>query len=241
MELDKPQYMPTPSLSRDEMEEMQRRIAREAVFEDDFHFSRGLEGAAVAGIDQAFTDERAVSGVVVMEDGEVVERSQGVSELEIPYIPGLLAFREGPSIIDALESLTTEPELLMLDGSGRIHFRQAGIATHIGVIFDIPAVGVAKNLLCGEPRRGLETLKEGERVAIEADSSVGNAEGIIGHALQSRTFEGARKVNPLYVSPGHRVSNETAADLVEELCDGYKLPEPTRLADKYVEKVKETS
>lgn len=239
MEPERPHYMPKPSLSRDEMEDMQRKIAEDAVFEDDFSFPRSLEKVTVAGIDQAFPGDRAVSGIVVMEEGEVVERARGTSELEIPYIPGLLAFREGPSIIDALESLSAEPDLLVLDGSGRIHFRQAGIATHIGVTFDVPAVGVAKNLLCGKPAKSVEDLGRGERVAIRPNSSVENAEGAIGYALQTRTFEGARKVNPVYISPGHCVSNQTAADFVAELCDGYKLPEPTRLADSYVDEVKQ--
>ena len=137
--------------------------------------------------------------------------------------------------------LSVEPDLALLDGSGRIHYRQAGIATHIGVTFDLPTIGVAKKLLCGTPQKSLDDpLPEGARVAIEANSRVDAPDGtVIGYAFQSRQFEsGNRHINPLIVSPGHRVSAKTAVDLVEQLCAGYKLPEPTRLADAYADEVK---
>ncbi len=239
MDIKRSEYLPSPELSREEMEDLQREIAEKAVFRDSFDFPRSLEDVTVAGVDQAFLDEKAVSGVVVMENGEVVERTHGVSKLEIPYIPGLLAFREGECIVDALESLTAEPDLLVLDGSGRIHFRQAGIATHVGVLFDTPSIGVAKKLLCGEPVGKTEGLEKGERVPIRADSRVeGLEDEVIGYAYQSRQFDSG-KVNPLYVSPGHCVSEETAADLVEKLGGEYKLPEPTRLADRYVDDIRQ--
>lgn len=223
------------------MEKLQREIAGDARFSDDLGFSRDLDGVTVAGIDQAFLEEKAVSAVVLMQDGEVVERVHGVSKLEVPYIPGLLAFREGSCIIDALESLTLEPDLMVFDGSGRIHYRQAGIATHIGVMFDTPAIGVAKNLLCGEPERDTGELEERESVPVLADDEVDAPNGeVIGHAFQSRTYEsGKSSINPLYVSPGHRVSAGTAVDLVEKCCGSYKLPEPTRRADSYVDEVKQ--
>ncbi|MFB6291791.1 MAG: endonuclease V [Candidatus Nanohaloarchaea archaeon] len=238
MRAEKPEFLADPSLSRDEMEEMQRRIAGEAVFEDEYGFDPGLEDVKVAGVDQAFLDERAVSAAVVMENGEVVERVHGVEELELPYIPGLLAFRETPSIVAALEKLETEPDLLFLDGSGRIHFRQAGIATHVGVLFDVPAVGIAKNLLCGEPVEDTDNLEEGDRVEVVADNSVDTEPGtLIGYAFQSR--QNAQGINPLYISSGHRINASTAVDFVERTCDGYKLPEPTRRADSYVDQVKQ--
>ncbi|MFB6241253.1 MAG: endonuclease V [Candidatus Nanosalina sp.] len=245
-------FVPDPSLEREEMEEMQRKIARKAVFEDDFDFSSD-DQLTVVGIDQAFLDvensdspgeenqrfSKAVSAAVVMENDEVVEKVHGVADLEIPYIPGLLAFREGECIVNALEKLESDPDLLVLDGSGRIHFRQAGIATHIGVIFDVPSIGVTKNLLCGELQAPVDELEEGEKVEIYTDSEVENLDsGVIGHAFQSRQYENSRSINPLYVSPGHRVSCGTAVELVERFCEGYKLPEPTRRADNEVAEVK---
>jgi deoxyribonuclease V len=202
------------------------------------------EPPVVAGVDQAFAadGEKAVSAIVASRGDEVIERVHAVEPTEIPYIPGLLSFREGGAVLSAFEALSVEPDLAVADGSGRIHFRQAGIATHVGVMLDLPAIGVAKNLLCGRPRESLDDhLSEGARVAIEADDSVTAPEGtVIGHAYQSRQYDNpqTRHVNPLYVSPGHRVSADTATDLVGRLCAGYKLPEPTRLADSYADEVK---
>jgi len=272
MRVVRPEFLPDPALSREEMETLQRDLAAAATFEDDLGFDPAAVGVetpiptdevivggdetgrqapldadgpadapVVAGVDQAFLEERAVSAVVAIRDGTVVESAHAVTDLEIPYVPGLLAFREGRPIIAALEALATEPDLLVVDGSGRIHFRQAGIATHVGVLVDVPAVGVAKNLLCGEPARSLEgKLPAGERVPILADDSVDAPAGtVIGHAYQSRQYDsGSRHVNPLYVSPGHRVGAGTATDLVAACCAGYKLPEPTRLADHAADAVK---
>jgi deoxyribonuclease V len=276
MDVTRPGFVPDPSLSRDEMEALQRDIAAAATFEDDLDFDPAAVGVpeavdlsdgvpaptasladaggrgddtggagdghpVVVGVDQAFLDDRALSAVVALRGGRVVDRAHAVTDLELPYIPGLLAFREGRPILAALETLSVEPDLLVVDGSGRIHFREAGIATHVGVTLEVPAVGVAKNLLCGEPAAPLdEPLPAGARVDVRADGDVTAPDGTaIGQALQSRQFDSPnRHVNPLYVSPGHRVGVETATDLVERTCAGYKLPEPTRLADAYADEVK---
>ena len=259
-----PEFRPDPALSREEMEELQREVAAAATFEDDLPFDPetvGLgdgqrtlgdgpdDGAGesiaeddrplVAGVDQAFLDDRALSAIVVMRGGDVVERTYAVSSLDIPYVPGLLSFREGGPILDALATLESEPDLYLLDGSGRIHFREAGIATHIGVMLDAPAIGVAKNLLCGTLGEDPDGHPRGWRTPVEADGRVTAPAGtVIGYAYQSRQYENNPVINPLYVSPGHRVSAETAVDLVAALCDEHKLPEPTRLADAYADEAK---
>ena len=256
MDVSRPEFVPDPSLSRAEMERLQCDIAEAAVFADDLDFdpasvSIGADGAQtrlggkepplIAGVDQAFDGDDAVSAVVVSRGNEVVERVSAVEPTEIPYIPGLLSFREGGAILSALAELDCDPDVLVVDGSGRIHFREAGLATHIGVTVDCPAIGVAKNLLCGTPRESLEdSLAEGTRVAIDADEDVTAPDGtVIGYAFQSRQYDSPnRYINPLYVSPGHRVSAETAVDIIERCCAGYKLPEPTRLADSYADDVK---
>ncbi|MFO8114503.1 MAG: endonuclease V [Halorubrum sp.] len=205
------------------------------------------EAPVVVGVDQAFLtpddgEERAVSAAVAIRGGVVIEYASAVTPLSIPYVPGLLAFREGEPMLAALDALDAEPDLLVCDGSGRIHFREAGIATHVGVLLDVPSVGVAKRLLCGEPDGSTDGRPEGWRTPIRADESVETADPtdrtVIGYAYQSRQYPTSRRVNPLYVSPGHRVSAETTVDLVEALCAGYKLPEPTRLADAYADAVK---
>lgn len=270
MEVVRPEFAPDASLSRAEMESLQRDIADAATFADDFAFdsdairadstddaqtqlgeqsseasraSGAPDGApVVAGVDQAFVGDRAVSAIVAARDGEVVERVHAVADTEIPYIPGLLSFREGTAILRAFEELSVEPDFAVVDGSGRIHFREAGIATHVGVMLDLPTVGVAKNLLCGklaDPPAG--HMQAGERVPVVADEGMTAPDGtVVGYALQSRQYDNPEKryVNPLYVSPGHRVGAETTADLVWQLCGGYKLPEPTRRADAYADDVK---
>lgn len=222
------------------MEEMQRQLAEDAVFEDRKGFEpEEVEKRKVVGVDQAFTDEKEISAAVVIQDGEVIEKVHAVEDLEMTYIPGLLAFREAPAIISALQKLENEPDLLMLDGSGKIHYREAGIATHIGVMFDKPSIGVAKNLLCGEPRKAVDSPQEGEKVPIYTDERTETSTNeLIGYAFQSRQYPESTRINQLYVSLGHRVSADTAVDIVEKLGGDYKLPEPTRLADSCLDDVK---
>ncbi|MFB6132779.1 MAG: endonuclease V [Halanaeroarchaeum sp.] len=262
MDVVSPAFLPDPMLDRGAMEDQQRSIAADATFNDvgvdflpvtvpepiDLPETDGAEadtdpnpagdGPIVVGIDQAFTDEEAVSVAVAVQDGAVVEQSVGLAALEIPYVPGLLAYREAGAIVDALRGLDVNPDLLLLDGSGRIHYRQAGIAVHVGVLFDVPAIGVAKSLLCGRPERSIDDpLPAGTRVPIRADESVDAPPGtLLGYAFQSRQFPNPsrRHVNPLFVSSGHRMSAATAVDAVAGLCAGYKLPEPIRLADRAV-------
>jgi len=243
MEPARPEFVPDPSLSREAMETLQGEIAAAATFADDLDVDpEGWSGdpPVVAGVDQAFDGDTAASAVVLLQAGTVLERVHATAEAEIPYVPGLLSFREGGAILAAFECLDREPDLVFFDGSGRIHFREAGLATHVGVALDVPAVGVAKSLLCGRPRESLaDPLPEGARVAIEADADVTAPDGtVLGYAVQTRQFDsGDRHVNPLYVSPGHRVSAGTAADAVERHAAGYKLPEPTRLADSDADEV----
>ena len=239
-----PEYVPDPTLSRAEMETLQREIGETAIFEDenDLNPARAWTGdpPIVCGVDQAFLEDRAVSAIVATRGDEVIERVYATTELRIEYIPGLLSFREGESIVAAFQELAAEPDVVLFDGSGRIHFRQAGLATHMGVVFDVPSIGVAKRLLCGrllDPPA--EPFPEGTRVPVVANARVDAPDGtVIGTALQTRQYDGARHINPLYVSPGHRVGVDTAADVVERSCAGYKLPEPIRLADSYVGEVK---
>ncbi|WP_277554277.1 endonuclease V [Halobaculum limi] len=253
----RPEFLPDPALDRTAMEALQRDIADAAKFTDDLDFDAdavGLDAGQaslsrdpasdpplVAGVDQAFLDDRAVSAVVVSRGSEVVERAYAVTDLSIPYVPGLLAFREGGPIVDALAQLNCDPDLYVLDGSGRIHYRQAGIATHVGVLFDTPTVGVAKNLLCGTPRASTDGRPAGWRtpITVEDGDRVDAPRGTtIGYAYQSRQYDTNPIINPLYVSPGHRVSAETAVELVAALGGEYKLPEPTRLADAYADEAK---
>ncbi len=261
----RPEFRPDPALDRTEMERLQRSIADAARFEDhhdltpaavtlseslslplpaDDAVADAASGPTVVGVDVAFREDRAVGAAVAVADGRVVGTGAAVVDLAIPYVPGLLAFREGEAVLAALEDLDADPDLLVVDGSGRIHYRCAGLATHLGVMIDRPAFGVAKNLLCGRLRESVSGgLPEGARVAVEADGEYeygATAGAVVGYAVSTRQFDSAdRHVNPLYVSPGHRVGAGTAADLVLVLSAGYKLPEPTRLADSYADTVRD--
>lgn len=229
------EYFPEGA-TREDMVALQREIADEAVFSGD------VEAETVAGVDQSFADDGdvTVSVAVAMLGTETVETATARRETRLPYIPGLLAFREGRAVVASLSALETTPDVVLVDGSGRIHPRQAGLATHVGVALDLPTVGVAKSLLCGTPRRSVESLEEGERVPIVADDGVDAPDGTtIGYAYQSKQYskEASTTVNSLYVSPGHRVGPGKAVDIVAEACDGYKLPESVRRADAIADEV----
>lgn len=206
-------------LSREALHDLQRRVADRAVLRDD----RG-DVEVVAGVDQAFQDDDALSCALSMRDGEETERSGARREAPLPYIPGLLAFREMPAALAAVEALGEEPAALLVDGSGIIHPRRAGLATHLGVALDLPAVGVIKNLLCGETEEPTR-VGEANPVVFEGD--------VVGYSFLSK-----ERCNPIYVSPGHRFSPEGALDLVREWLQGHKLPEPVFLADRCVDEFK---
>jgi deoxyribonuclease V len=183
----------------------------------------------VAGADVALDLHRgrAIAGVIVYRFPalEEVERVTAARPLSFPYIPGLLSFREMPALLAAFELLASEPDLIFYDGQGYAHPRRFGITCHLGVALDCPAIGCAKSRLIGahaEPGR-------------EAGSwtPLFDHEEVIGAVVRTRTG-----VNPIYVSPGHRVSRKRAVELVLAVSDGYRIPRPTREADHFVEAVK---
>ncbi len=177
------------------------------------------EVRAVAGIDVSVRDGLAVAAVVLvaLPRLDVMETVTARRTVEFPYVPGLLAFREGPAVLDALERLKTTPDLLVFDGQGLAHPRRMGLACHLGLLLDAPAIGCAKSRLCGvadEP--GQET---------GATSPLVDGDEVIGAVVRTRA--GA---SPVYVSTGHRVGLASAVFFVLACCKGYRLPEPTRLA-----------
>lgn len=228
--------LPTDPPDRETMQTIQQTVRERAVFTDSYPGD-----ATVAGVDQAFRDDRIISATVVYDDRGWRERTAACRPQRLPYIPGYLAFREGPPATVALDRLHTDPDVILVDGNGRLHPREAGLATHLGVALDRPAVGVAKSLLCGEPSESIEGLTAGERVAICADGENTASTGTtIGYAVQTRQFDApTRHINPLFVSPGHRVSAETAADIVVQWCQGLKHPAPLREADAFADRVKQ--
>ena len=175
----------------------------------------------VCGVDVAFNEKHAyaVAAILSYPNLEVIEEKDSDTVLNYPYIPGLLAFREGPAILSCLAKLENKPDLLILDGHGIAHPRGLGIASHIGVIFGKPAIGCAKSRLVGqyeEPNR-----KRGEF------SFLFNDKQKIGIVLRTRTG-----VKPIFVSPGHLIDLETSAKIVLAASTKYRISEPLRTADK---------
>jgi len=177
----------------------------------------------MAGLDAHYASEPsltwAAAAVVLGPFRELRESALACCPLRFPYIPGLLSFREAPAMLAVLEVLSIKPDLLLIDGQGLAHPRRFGLACHVGVLADIPAIGVAKSRLVGsyeEP--GLERGSWSPLIAR------GETLGAV-----VRTRHGVR---PVFVSTGHRVSLQTAVKLVLDFAPRYRLPEPIRLADR---------
>jgi deoxyribonuclease V len=178
----------------------------------------------VAGVDSTFTpDERCIAAVVLWDVREraVVEECVATRPLRFPYVPGLLSFREGPAILAALRRLRRRPDALMCDGHGLAHPRRFGIACHLGVITQIPAIGCAKSRLTGEHAE--PGLRRGSRAPLR------DGDEVIGTVL--RTRDGVR---PIYVSVGHLCDLRSAERLTLACATGTRLPQPTHLADRLV-------
>jgi len=178
------------------------------------------EPRLVAGTDVSVRGGRVRAAIVVLSlpDLEVVEVATAVRPTEFPYVPGLLAFREVPVLLDAWERLEAEPDVLVVDGHGLAHPRRFGIACTLGVLLDRPAIGCGKSRLCGTHRE--PALRRGSRCRLVDRGEV------IGKVL--RTRDG---VKPVFASIGHRVDLETATRLLLRWAPRYRLPEPIRAAD----------
>lgn len=177
----------------------------------------------IAGVDVGFHRARNLlrATVVVLDFPELTLRDAAVAESPpgFPYVPGYLSFREVPAILEAFGAVGAKPDLLMVDGHGIAHPRRLGIASHLGLVLGLPSIGVAKSRLCGVHD------VPGEAAGDTAELNDGGE--IIGTVYRSRV-----RANPLFISPGHRLGLETAQRLVARCLRGYRLPEPTRLADQ---------
>src|SRR5918999_1011260 len=204
------------SLTPREAVELQKRLRERVRIEP---LKRKVE--TVAGADISFNkfDPTIYTGIVVLRlpTLEVVEEVGIVGETKFPYVPGLLSFRESPSVLEAWAKLKTEPDAVMFDGQGLAHPRRVGIACHVGLLIKRPTLGCAKSVLVGkyeEPgeERGAwsEMIDKGE---------------VIGAALRTKT-----RVQPVFVSPGHLIDLDASIDLVLRTDGGYRQPEPTRRA-----------
>jgi deoxyribonuclease V len=197
----------------------QVELAKQVKLEDDFSPLRLIAGVDV-GFEEGGTITRAAAVLLDAETLEPIAQALARIPTSMPYIPGLLSFRELPAVLQALAELPHVPDLVFCDGHGIAHPRRLGIAAHLGVATGLPTIGVAKKILTGSH----EPLAEarGSWVNLYARNNE-----VIGTVLRSK-----EKVNPLVVSPGNRVSLGTAPKLVMHYVRKYRLPEPTRLADR---------
>jgi len=204
---------------------VQRKMASRVV-----QARRSRECRLVAGLDAAFsTDDELCFAAVVLWDmraQQMVEQHTAIRPLVFPYIPGLLSFREVPALLAALRKLKQTPNALMCDGQGVAHPRRFGIACHLGVVCDLPAVGCAKSRLIGTHREPL--------VARGSQMPLTDKGELIGTVLRTQTG-----VKPVYVSVGHKADLSAAAQMVMDCAVKYRLPEPTRLADQLVAAAKQ--
>lgn len=203
-------------LSPAEAEGLQARLASRVVLEDRFE---RIE--LVAGLDVAYekNGDRCVAAVALLRasDLRVVEIRTRESVVPFPYLPGLFAFRELPALSGLLREISRVPDLLLCDGQGTAHPRRFGLACHLGLMFDLPAIGCAKTLLAGSAAEPGTERGASMPLVYEAET--------VGCCLRTRTG-----VKPVYVSPGHRISVASACDWVLRLAPRFRLPEPLRLA-----------
>ena len=203
----------TPAAARD----LQKALAPKVISRDSF-----FEINTVAGVDVGFEQSGRIAraAVALLDFHTLALLDYKIERLPVtmPYIPGLLSFRECPVIMKALSAISETPDLLICDGQGIAHPRRFGVACHLGVLTGIPSIGVAKSRLYGhfhEP--GVE---KGDR------SYLYDGEEVIGSVLRTR-----RAVKPVYVSIGHKISLNTAVHYVMACVTKYRLPETTRWAD----------
>lgn len=198
--------------------EIQQQLAKQVVissFQGDISY--------IAGIDVAFPNSGKTTraAVVLLEypSLRLVEQVVHESPTVIPYIPGVLSFREGGAVLQALGKLVNPPDILMFDGQGVAHPLGLGIASHVGVILNMPTIGIAKSCLVGD-------YNEPEQFKGATTDLVVRGQHC-GYVVRSRT-----NVKPLFISPGHLITKEQALSLALECVTKFRLPEPTRLADK---------
>lgn len=216
----KPVFTHPWNLTESEALMLQQELAGKVINEDMINDIK-----YVAGVDVAYDEkiDKQIAAVVILDPNtlEVIETSIAEDVTHFPYIPGLFSFRELPSIAKALSNLKIRPDLIVCDGQGIAHPRRFGLASHLGILFDVPTIGCGKTRLHGygeEPG-----IKRGDSAPLTDNGE------IIGNTLRTQD-----NIKPVYVSIGHRISLQTACDWILRLSPKYRLPETTRHADHAV-------
>lgn len=181
----------------------------------------------IAGVDAAFLNNKVIGVACLYTYPEInpVEDAYAVTEVNFPYIPGFLSFREGPVIIEAIKKLKIKPHMILFDGQGIAHPKRMGIASHIGVILDIPTIGCAKSRLVGEYKN--PGTSKGKMSSLKYQGK------IVGAVLRTKD-----KVRPVFVSPGNRIDLKASVEIMLNCVSKYRIPEPLRRADFLSKKIK---
>lgn len=205
--------------------EIQRELRKRVINSPEFGKPRTVAGADLSIVKE---EKKLICGIILFSYPDMIEIERVFSEVEdnFPYIPGLLAFREGPAIMRTYRKLRNKPDLLMIDGHGIAHPRGFGIACHVGVLLDVPALGVAKKKLYGTYEEPGEDKGSWTRLLSKAGECIGAV---------LRTRDG---IKPVFISVGHKIDLDSARDIAIACAGGYRIPEPTRQADKYVAELK---
>jgi deoxyribonuclease V len=205
-------------ISFGKLKDMQSQIASQVSISDEV---KPDEIRYIAGFDLAYVGAKCVCAAVVLDFKtlKVVERKFLVTKTPMNYVPGFLAFREGPPICQLYFDLETDPDVIIVDGHGIAHPMKCGLATFVGVELGKPCIGIAKSLLVGEEKDGMIVM-DGE---------------IVGKAVKTKEH-----ANPLFVSPGNMISIDTAAEIVRRcVIPPHKLPEPVHAAHRFADKMLE--
>jgi deoxyribonuclease V len=194
------------------LRQVQTNIAKQVVLEDP-----ASEVASIGAVAQSFDESLVFSSAVVVDTlMNVIDESASITKTAMPYVPGLLFFREGPAVIATVEKLRRRPDVLIVHGCGINHPRFAGLASHVGVILNTSTVGVSKKALCG---KYVEPAQAGRPTALTFNGKP------LGFVL--KTVAGTK---PIFISPGNRISLQGALRIVQHCVVNHRLPEPLRLA-----------
>ncbi len=181
----------------------------------------------IAGVDAAFAGDKIVAVATLYEYPELkhLHDASSIEKIRFPYIPGMLSFREGHAIVNAVKRLNIKPDVILFDGQGIAHPKGIGIASHIGVILDIPTIGCAKSRLIGE-------FKDPDIIE-RSWTYLYFKEIRVGAVLRTRS-----NVKPVFISPGHMIDIDSSVEIVMKCVSKYRIPEPLRIADILSRKLK---
>ncbi len=211
-------------ISFKEAAELQRKLRQRLVYEE---YTGQINLIAGADISYARKTNTNYAGALVFSYPglELVEEVGVARECHFPYVPGFLSFREGPPLLEVLSRLRHEPDILVFDGQGIAHPRRLGIAAHLGVILDKPAIGCAKTRLCGKYDPPPDEVGAWSPLTHQGET--------VGAVL--RTKKGTK---PVFISTGHRITLNQALQVVSACCRGYRLPEVVRRAHLFVNRLR---